>query len=149
MFCLNKPIKLRAHHLLCLQGYRGQGYDENFKINLENIIYHLKINPNVIVLKSSDDICSHCPNLKDDKCCLNLGKYDNNLRKEKIENSNKEIIEMDSAVIKKIGMIENKLYNIDDLYVNINNSLERIDGLKDICGSCIWIKECSWYQSKL
>jgi hypothetical protein len=33
----NEVIKLRVHHLLCLQGYQGYGYDECFKKNLENI----------------------------------------------------------------------------------------------------------------
>ncbi|MDR2623918.1 MAG: DUF1284 domain-containing protein [Methanobrevibacter sp.] len=142
MFYSNKPIKLRAHHLLCLQGYQGYGYDENFKINLENVLNHLKTNPNVTVTKSADVICRHCPNLKDEKCCLNLGKYDNGLSKEKIENSNKEIIKMDSAVIKKMGIIENKSYNIDELY---SDALKNVDDLKDICRSCIWTKECLWY----
>lgn len=148
MFYSNEPIKLRAHHLLCLQGYRGYGYDRNFKINVENVLHCLKTNPNVIVLKSSDAICGRCPNLKDEKCCLNLGRYDN-LSKEKMESSNQEIIKMDSFVIKKTSMIENKLYNINDLYEDINSSFEKVDDLIDICGSCIWTKECSWYQSKL
>ncbi|MDR3223713.1 MAG: DUF1284 domain-containing protein [Methanobrevibacter sp.] len=148
MFDLNKPVKLRAHHLLCLQGYQGYGYSESFKINFENLIDHLKTNPDIVILKSVDFICFHCPNLKDEKCCLNLEKYDENLGKEKIVNKNKEIVEMDLNVIKKTGIIENKLYKIDDLYGIVNNSLN-VDDLKDICGKCMWIKKCLWYQSKL
>ncbi|WP_263641218.1 hypothetical protein [Methanobrevibacter arboriphilus] len=37
-----KVIYLRGHHLLCLQGYQGYGYDDNFKKNIETIISILK-----------------------------------------------------------------------------------------------------------
>ncbi|GAA5819475.1 MAG: DUF1284 domain-containing protein [Methanobrevibacter sp. CfCl-M3] len=146
---LNNHINLRAHHLLCLQGYQGYGYDENFKRNLENLITHLKNNPTIIVLKAADIICSYCPNLKDEKCCLNLEKYDEHSTKEKISRSNEEITKMDLNLIKKTGIIENKAYKINNLYKIINNSIKNVDDLKDICDNCKWTDVCIWYQSKL
>jgi hypothetical protein len=144
----NKLIKLRAHHLLCLQGYQGYGYDENFKINLENVLKQFKKNPDVIIIKSADDLCNYCPKLKYGKCCLDLKDENKPISQEEIEKSDKEIIKMDSNVLKKIGIDENKKYKIEELYKIVNNSLKRKKDLKNICKGCIWIKECLWYQSK-
>jgi hypothetical protein len=145
---INEVIKLRAHHLLCLQGYQGYGYDENFKINLENVLKHLKTNPNVIVVEAADNLCNHCPKLKNGKCHLHLKDEDKPLSQEENNRSDKEIIKMDSNTLKKIGIDENKEYNVKDLYKIINNSIKKKKDLEDICGECIWIKECLWYQSK-
>lgn len=40
----NNQIYLRGHHLLCLQGYQGYGYDKKFKKNMDNIFHQLNIN---------------------------------------------------------------------------------------------------------
>ncbi|MDR1819385.1 MAG: DUF1284 domain-containing protein [Methanobrevibacter sp.] len=135
--------------MLCLQGYQGYGYDEDFKRNLEKLLTHLKTNPTITVIKTADVLCSHCPNLKDEKCCLNLEKYDEYSTKEEIDNSNEEIAKMDSNVIKETGIIENKTYKIDNLYKIVNNSIKNVDDLKDICDNCKWTDVCMWYQSKL
>jgi len=42
----NNLIYLRAHHLLCLQGYQGYGYDEKFKKNMNKVFHQLNIKNN-------------------------------------------------------------------------------------------------------
>ena len=39
-------IYLRGHHLLCLQGYQGYGYDEKFKKSMDKVFCQLNINNN-------------------------------------------------------------------------------------------------------
>ncbi|MCC7553543.1 MAG: DUF1284 domain-containing protein [Methanobacteriaceae archaeon] len=101
-------IKLRGHHLLCIQGFQGYGYDENFVKNITKIKSLIdKDNPKIKVLNSHDDICRSCPNLTKDKIC-------------KDEKNNKDIIKMDEEVINKLNL-ENNPLNSDKLLDQINN----------------------------
>jgi hypothetical protein len=59
--------RLRGHHLICLNFFRGEGYSEEF---IENIYKTIK-KEEIIVAKGADDVCSKCPHLKDDKCASN------------------------------------------------------------------------------
>ena len=59
--------RLRGHHLICLNFFRGEGYSEEF---IDNIYATLK-KEEIIVLKGPDDVCSKCPHLKDGKCASN------------------------------------------------------------------------------
>ena len=36
-------IKIRPHHLLCMRAYIGNGYSEEFKIEMEKVIKELKV----------------------------------------------------------------------------------------------------------
>ena len=65
-----KEIKLRPHHLLCLQKFVGEGYDGAFTKNLANIVGHLSANPEtkVTLIEGCDDVCMNCPNKVEDAC---------------------------------------------------------------------------------
>jgi len=59
--------RLRGHHLICLNFFRGEGYSEEF---IENIFALLQ-KEKVEVAEGPDEVCSKCPNLKDGKCASN------------------------------------------------------------------------------
>ena len=62
-------IKLRGHHLLCLSGFQGYGYDEDFTQNMSDINLKRKLSDTTVSLTDSpDDICAACPNLKGNIC---------------------------------------------------------------------------------
>ena len=62
-------LVLRGHHLLCLKGFQGYGYDENFTRNMTEVnIKRKRENVTVSLVASPDDICCACPNLKDGIC---------------------------------------------------------------------------------
>ena len=125
-----KVIYLRGHHLLCLQGYQGYGYDDNFKKNMENIINILKnedSNVKVVLTESPDVLCEFCPNLKDKIC---IGESNNTEINENIKgDSNIEYTKniQDNKDIKDTKSIENTKnikYNKDTknkLMHSINN----------------------------
>ncbi len=56
--------KLRGHHLICLNFFRGEGYSEDFIKNIYSVISKEKVE----IVKGADDVCAKCPYLKDDKC---------------------------------------------------------------------------------
>ena len=75
-------IKIRPHHLLCMRAYIGNGYSEEFKIEMEKVIKELKVyneflksdNLNndikkVNIVFNTDSLCEKCPNkLCENKC---------------------------------------------------------------------------------
>ena len=56
--------KLRGHHLICLNFFRGEGYSENFIKNIYSVIGKEEIE----IVEGPDEVCARCPYLKDNMC---------------------------------------------------------------------------------
>ena len=61
-------MELRAHNLLCIQGFVGKGYSPEFVANMTRVIESLGNDAPVTVTASPDVLCSACPNLTDAGC---------------------------------------------------------------------------------
>lgn len=123
-------IKLRGHHLLCLQGFQGYGYSEEFVENMTKINDLRKVDSTIIRLTDSpDDICKACPNLK------------NNLCKDKKTNEN--IVSMDNEVLSKLN---NEEYNSIELFNEINKIFNNKESISKICKDCGWYNECLFME---
>lgn len=61
-------VKLRGHHLICLQFYRGQGYSPQFVENLDHVQSSALDTP-ALVVSAPDDVCAACPGLGADGTC--------------------------------------------------------------------------------
>lgn len=66
-------IKLRAHHLICLHFFKGEGYSEEFILNLKNIVSHLEASEDIKIVDGMDDVCFPCPNNKGGLCFYKPG----------------------------------------------------------------------------
>ncbi|MDD4594052.1 DUF1284 domain-containing protein [Methanobrevibacter acididurans] len=129
-------IKLRAHHLLCLQGYQGYGYSDEFVKNMNYIVKILKNKNNLVGLcNSADDICKFCPNLNEKGFCKDF-------------RTNENIVLMDETILSKIQNSD-KEFQTDELFKEINNIFNSKYSLKSICGDCGWIDKCLFYQKFL
>jgi len=62
------PVRLRGHHFVCLQFYRGEGYDDAFVANLSAVLERLAAASGRVV-SGADDVCVACPNLAPDGAC--------------------------------------------------------------------------------
>ena len=123
---------LRGHHLLCLKGFQGYGYDENFSRNMCEVNSKRKQeNTTVLITNTSDDICKACPNLKNDLC-------ENNTQ-------NERIISMDNEVIKKLDT--SKEYNSVELFEKIDEIFYTKESVSEICFNCMWREKCLFYQN--
>lgn len=123
---------LRGHHILCLQGFQGYGYDESFVENMDKINSLRKQNNTKIkVIAEADDICKECPNLKNNIC-------------ENIEKNN-EIISMDEKVISKLP--NKSEFDSIFLFNYIKNSFSTPESLNDICENCSWWEKCKFVES--
>jgi uncharacterized protein len=53
-----EPVRLRAHHLLCLLTYAGKGYSEAFTAGFDALVTRLSQGAPVLVVDGPDDICA-------------------------------------------------------------------------------------------
>ena len=63
-------IRLRPHHLLCLQTFVGHGYSPDFTKHMTYVKSLLTADPNtaITLVAGPDDLCGHCPNCVDGSC---------------------------------------------------------------------------------
>ncbi|WP_305512680.1 MULTISPECIES: DUF1284 domain-containing protein [unclassified Methanobrevibacter] len=123
-------LTLRGHHLLCLKGFQGYGYDENFVKNMIEVNSKRKLSTTTVSLTNkADDLCSHCPNLKEDIC------------ENKVQNET--IIKMDEEVLKKISRTE---YNSVELFKKVDEIYNTKESVSKICFNCMWHEKCLFYQ---
>ena len=54
-------LKIRPHHLMCMQMYTGHGYDCKFVLHMNEVVSKLD---EIIIQEGCDEICTHCPNKK-------------------------------------------------------------------------------------
>lgn len=124
-------LTLRGHHLLCLQGFQGYGYSEDFVLNMARINEMRKSKDTIISLTDEcDDICASCPNLNDNIC--------------ENEKQNKIIKKMDDEVISKLDI--NNEYNAPELFEKVSIKFNTLDSVKNICVGCKWREECLFYN---
>ncbi len=122
---------LRGHHLLCLKGFQGYGYDKDFVKNMTDINTKRKLDTTTIKLtNSSDDICKNCPKLESNLC--------------ENENQNKRIIEMDNEVLRNLDV--SKEYNAVDLFKKVDSIFNTKESVSKICSNCMWHEKCLFYQ---
>lgn len=81
-------IHLRGHHLLCLVGYRGMGYSEEYVENMTRIHRQLRARPTTLVrlVKGIDHLCEKYPNSGEYHCL------------------NEEIFNQDAYIAEKLGI---------------------------------------------
>ena len=124
-------MELRGHHLLCILGFQGYGYSEDFVLNMTRINELRKTDETTIkLINSSDDICSACPNLKNDLC--------------ENEMQNETIVKMDEEVLSEFDI--NKEYNAIDLFNEVILKFNTLKSVENICNDCKWAEKCLFYK---
>lgn len=124
-------IKLRGHHLLCLLGFQGYGYSEDFVFNMTQINEKRKSKECIITLTNeADDICSSCPNLKDNIC--------------ENEKQNEIIVKMDNEILSHFD--SKRKYNSLELFKEVSLQFNTLKSVENVCNNCKWENECLFYK---
>jgi uncharacterized protein len=122
------PIRLRGHTLLCLQGFRGEGYSQEFTDNLAAVHRSLNGNPNqpVELVEEPDRVCGACPHRAPVGCTLNGSGSEAGMQAQ------------DRNVLKRLGLSSGSMVRWRDVLDRIRVSIKGSD-LPNICGSCRWL----------
>lgn len=118
-------IRLRPHHLLCIQNYKGKGYSLEFTENMDKIVETLKHNSGeeIKIIFSTDDVCNKCPNKQDEDLCI----------------SNYKVKLIDNKVITYLDLKED-IYRYNYLVELLKAVIDK-NSFSDICGECEWYKK--------
>jgi len=146
-------MKIRAHHLLCIQGFQGYGYSEDFSKNMAEVIEILYNFPKykIEIVAETDAICTCCPYNINGKCQENQVSLQHKVfggPKSKILTANDKIISMDLNVLKKLDISPGSIFEAGKIFKITNKKLKTYFDVKDICGDCRWSEKCLWYLKK-
>src|SRR5579884_93843 len=122
------PLIIRGHTLLCLQGFRGEGYSPAFVENMEAIHRRLSNDPDtaVQVVAQTDLICAACPHRHSDGCRLKGPGFEESMKLQ------------DREVIGRLGMTEGEIRPWREILQRVAIRISGRD-LDAICGACRWL----------
>lgn len=46
---MNDELRIRAHHVLCILGFRGEGYSREFVENMRRVVDIIRANPQAVI----------------------------------------------------------------------------------------------------
>ncbi|MCD5383292.1 DUF1284 domain-containing protein [candidate division WOR-3 bacterium] len=129
-------ILIRAHHLLCLQGFQGYGYNKNFVNGMAQVIKDIEQYPYLAlkIIDECDVICSYCPYNRDRVC-------------QKKRDSPKRVKAVDLLVLRKLGLKNGARGTPKKLFSLVNRKLKTISDIQGICSDCEWKEQCHWVKN--
>ncbi len=122
-------MRLRFHHLLCILGFRGLGYDEKFIKGMERIIQTIKENLDLKIklVEGCDDICQACP--------FNI----NGLCENEAVGGEERVRERDRQVAGRLDLKAEDILTIKEVLDSVKKKIKPGD-LSVICKDCPWLK---------
>ena len=126
-------IRIRAHHLLCIQGFQGKGYSAEFVENMRQKIDFLNNSQSkrIQIIDEGDDICASCPHLEENICSESSG-------------AENRIKNMDIMTMNVLGLECGQEYLFDNILDRISEKIS-LSHLNKICSSCSWKNACLLY----
>lgn len=124
----SSAVRLRGHTLLCLQGFRGEGYSLRFTENLAAIHQTLSANPDqpVELVEEPDAVCGACPHRALTGCALNGQESEPSMQAQ------------DRHVLRLLGLEAGRVVRWRDVLERIRALVTGSD-LPGICGQCRWL----------
>ncbi len=121
-------VSLRAHHLLCLHGFRGLGYDERFVENMAAVCERVRAEPGpeIVVVEEPDDICAPCPHAAGGAC----GKSG--------PEAEARVKELDRRVLRKLEVYPGQIFSCEEIMALVQEKITPED-LVLICEGCQWL----------
>ncbi len=122
------PLEIRAHHLLCLLGFRGFGYSPEFVEKMGKVAKELHLNSTfpITILAECDVICISCPHNKDNKC---RKKADSELK----------VKARDLEVLRRLGLETGTQISAGTIWTRVRERLTPED-IVEICQGCEWLE---------
>ena len=121
------PLKIRAHHLLCLLGFRGLGYSDEFVAKMGKVAKELHSNSTlpITVLAECDAICASCPYNRDNQCRKKMGS-ESRVRKKDLEG------------LRRLGLVAGEQLPVARAWSRVRGRVTAQD-LTEICRECEWL----------
>ncbi len=119
------PLKLRAHHGMCLAFFEGKGYSTGFVKHMTQVQQALETNPLVCVVCETDVICEACPNNKDGVCT-----------------DAQKVTSYDLGVLNACGLASGEIMPYHTFQALVYDNILTPGKRERICGDCQWNSLC-------
>ena len=119
-------MKLRAHHLLCLPNFIGEGYDDAFTANMAAQKRRLAEEGRFTLTEGADDICAACPNRCGADCV-----------------TQEKVSRYDAAVCRLLGLAPGGTCDAAALEARVREEIFERHRLRAVCGDCEWYLLCA------
>jgi len=123
-------LRLRGHHFVCLQFYRGQGYSARFVENLARVTERAAHSPALLV-EGADDVCAACPGLSADGTCMdpNAGEV--------------EVRRLDRLAWEVLGVQPGALVSLAEARGRLSADAIAVGRWRlEACSGCMWEDVC-------
>ncbi|HOI09138.1 MAG TPA: DUF1284 domain-containing protein [Myxococcota bacterium] len=125
-------MRLRGHHLACLLGFTGHGYDPAFTARLADLAARYRDGEPVEVVAGLDDVCARCPGRDGDTCARHPG-------------AEAAIRAQDAAVLSALGLGPGDRTTCARVTAALAVPATR-RAVRDACGDCRWTAVCAWWR---
>lgn len=121
------PVKLRAHHLLCLIGFRGLGYSPAFAEAMGRVLREFQSDLNIplMLVTECDLLCAACPHRQEGEC-------------RKSDGAAARIEAKDSNILIKLGYRVNELTTPAEAWQRVKANIS-VEELNAMCSRCDWL----------
>ncbi len=125
-------MKLRPHHVLCIQKFTGHGYDETFTERMTKLVDSLRSSPDTVVtlVPVCDDVCGYCPNNCGGRC-----------------RSHDKVERMDREVMSALDLRFGERVDWRNFAELARSEILLTPGFDRICGRCEWYELCKNTES--
>ena len=126
-------VRLRAHHLMCIQGFRGHGYDPAFTAHLGRIAAAVALDPSapVTVVDGVDDVCAGCPNRAGEACAWPGG-------------GEEDVRRHDALVMDAIGLRPGDSTSFAAVADRLRREPTALEAVLASCRACRWAGVCGF-----
>ena len=125
---ISAPLRLRGHHLLCILGFRGLGYDAGFTANMARIVRRVRAHPNALLelIVGPDSICAACPHLRGHACRAG-------------GTPRLRVPARDRAVLRALGLSVGARVTARQAYALVRARITPTTQAARICAGCSWL----------
>lgn len=122
-----EPLVLRAHSVLCLQGFRGAGYSPAFVERMSAVHRALAAEPCLLVrlVAAPDHLCAACPHLHGG-CTLGGAEHEAHMQAQDLE------------VLRRLGLAAGTVLPWQEVLGRVASTVQGSD-LPAICTTCPWL----------
>lgn len=118
--------RIRPHHGLCMQFFRGEGYSPAFIENMQSIVDALADNPTIELVNGADSVCRTCPNRIGETDCACDAK----------------VLHYDQKVVEYCKLTCSSTLTWNEFSSKIYHYILSPDLREAICGDCEWNDLC-------
>lgn len=119
-------VRVRPHHLLCTEFFKGYGYSGDFTANMARVIDELNADdPTVRLVAEADIVCVRCPNNNGGVCA-----------------DCEKVLRYDKAALDFLGLDGEVSGKWSELKKSAREKIILAGKLDSVCGDCRWFYIC-------